>query len=135
MIGAACLGHRAPLRYARWPRQANPPAAQPGFFGTLLNQPAGPFLLRHSAQNLSAAHNIVAGNDFYTTKQAEYGKSGNYLTRSLVALTDVGQNTSISRINAKLEAFPAWNSATVEKRHAMLIALAQDVWKTTPIDN
>ena len=78
--------------------------------------------------------NIVAGNDFYTAKQAEYNKSGNYLTRSLVALTDVGQNTSISRINAKLEAFPAWNAATIEKRHAMLIALAQAVWKTTPID-
>lgn len=78
--------------------------------------------------------NIVAGNDFYTGKQVEYGKSGNYLTRSLVALTDVGQNTSISRINAKLEAFPNWDAASIEKRHAMLIALAQDVWKTTPID-
>lgn len=78
--------------------------------------------------------NIVAGNDFYKGKQIEYSKSGNYLTRSLVTLTDVGQNTSISRINAKLEAFPAWNAVTIEKRHAMLIALAQDVWKTTPID-
>ena len=78
--------------------------------------------------------NIVAGNDFYAAKQVEYGKSGNYLTRSLVALTDVGQNTSISRINAKLEAFPAWSAASIEKRHNMLIALAQDVWKTTPID-
>jgi hypothetical protein len=78
--------------------------------------------------------NIVAGNDFYATKQVLYSKSSNYLTRSLVALTDVGQNTSISRINAKLEAFPAWNAATIEKRHAMLIALAQNVWKTTPID-
>lgn len=78
--------------------------------------------------------NIVAGNDFYTAKQAEYSKSGNYLTRSLVALTNVGQNTSISRINTKLEAFPAWNAASIEKRHAMLSALAQDVWKTTAID-
>lgn len=78
--------------------------------------------------------NIVAGNDFYTGKQVEYGKSGNYLTRSLVALTEVGQNTSISRINAKLEAFPAWNATSIEKRHALLIALAQEVWKTTPID-
>ncbi|WP_026687375.1 DUF262 domain-containing protein [Azovibrio restrictus] len=78
--------------------------------------------------------NIVAGNDFYTAKQAEYGKSGNYLTRSLVALTDVGQNTSISRINTKLEAFPAWNATSIEKRHGLLIALAQEVWKTTPID-
>lgn len=78
--------------------------------------------------------NIVAGNDFYKAKQAEYGKSGNYLTRSLVALIEVGQNTSISRINAKLEAFPVWNAASIEKRHALLIALAQEVWKTTPID-
>ena len=78
--------------------------------------------------------NIVAGNDFYKAKQTEYSKSGNYLTRSLVALTKVGQNTSISRINAKLEAFPAWNAASIEKRHALLIALAQEVWKTTPTD-
>ena len=78
--------------------------------------------------------NIVAGNDFYTAKQDEYRKSGNYLTRSLVELTDVGQNTSISRINAKLEAFPAWSAAAIERRHALLIALAQEVWKTTAID-
>ena len=78
--------------------------------------------------------NIVAGNDFYAAKQIEYGKSGNYLTRSLVALTDVGQNTSISRINAKLAAFPAWNAASIEKRHGLLITLAQEVWKTTTID-
>ncbi len=78
--------------------------------------------------------NIVAGNDFYAAKQVEYGKSGNYLTRSLVALTEVGQNTSISRINAKLVAFPVWNATSIDQRHAMLIALAHDVWKTTPID-
>jgi hypothetical protein len=78
--------------------------------------------------------NIVAGNDFYTAKQAEYRKSGNYLTRSLVELTDVGQNTSISRINAKLESFPSWDASSIEKRHGLLIALAQEVWKTTPID-
>ena len=78
--------------------------------------------------------NIVAGNDFYAAKQVEYSKSGNYLTRSLVALTDVGQNTSISRINAKLAAFPTWNAASIEKRHGLLITLAQEVWKTTAID-
>lgn len=78
--------------------------------------------------------NIVAGNDFYTAKQVEYRKSGNYLTRSLVELTSVGQNTSISRINEKLKAFPAWNAKAIEERHGLLIALAQDVWKTTPID-
>lgn len=78
--------------------------------------------------------NIVAGNDYYAAKQVEYSKSGNYLTRSLVTLTNVGQNTSISRINAKLEAYTTWNAASIEKRHGMLIALAQDVWKTIPIE-
>ncbi|MCR6737291.1 DUF262 domain-containing HNH endonuclease family protein [Aeromonas dhakensis] len=78
--------------------------------------------------------NIVAGNDFYTSKLVEYSKSGNYLTRSLVMLTNVGQNTSISRINAKLESFPSWNALSIEKRHGLLISLAQDVWKTTPVD-
>jgi len=78
--------------------------------------------------------NIVAGNDFYAVKQPEYRKSGNYLTRSLVELTSVGQNTSISRINEKLKAFPAWDAASIEKRHGMLIALARDVWRTTPLE-
>jgi hypothetical protein len=77
--------------------------------------------------------NIVAGNDFYANKRAEYGKSGNYLTRSLLGLIDVGQNTSISRINGKLKAFPVWDAAAIQERHAMLIALARDVWKTTPV--
>lgn len=79
--------------------------------------------------------NIVAGNDFYTTKQVEYSKSGNYLTRSLVALADVGQNTSISRMNAKLSAFPVWNAASIEKRHELLIKLAQEIWKATSIES
>lgn len=78
--------------------------------------------------------NIVAGNDFYSGKQAEYGKSSNYLTRSLVALTTVGQNTSITRVNEKLESFSAWDSISIDKRHILLIALSKDVWKTTPID-
>jgi len=78
--------------------------------------------------------NIVAGNDFYAAKQVEYRKSGNYLTRSLVELTSVGQNTSISRINEKLEAFPAWNTEAIEARHRLLIALVKDIWKTSPID-
>lgn len=78
--------------------------------------------------------NIVAGNDFYEKKQLEYSKSANYMTRSLVELTTVGQNTSISRINEKLKAFREWNAASIEKRHEMLITLAREVWKTTSFD-
>src|SRR5690606_31346316 len=54
--------------------------------------------------------NIVAGNDFYSGKRSEYRKSGNYLTRSLVDLAVVGQNSSVTRINEQLKAFPAWNA-------------------------
>lgn len=78
--------------------------------------------------------NIVASNDFYAKKQGEYRKSANYLTRSLVELAPVGQNTSISRINEKLEAFPTWNAVAIDKRHALLMDLAQGIWKTTTID-
>ena len=78
--------------------------------------------------------NIVASNDFYADKQAEYRKSGNYLTRSLVELAVVGRDTSISRINEKLTAFPVWNVGAIEERQEILIALARDVWKTTPMD-
>ena len=78
--------------------------------------------------------NIVASNDFYTAKQTEYRKCNNYLTRSLVELTTVGQNTSISRINKKLAAFDTWNASSIGKRHVLLMDLAQDIWKTTPID-
>ena len=77
--------------------------------------------------------NIVAGNDFYAGKVPEYAKSGNYLTRSLSALADVGQNTSISRINEKLSAFEKWDAEDIESRQLLLIALAQEIWKTTEI--
>lgn len=74
--------------------------------------------------------NIVAGNDFFTVKKAEYRKCKYYLTSSLAELTTVGQNTSINRINEKLEAFDDWSAANIEKRHELLIGLIRDVWKT-----
>lgn len=79
--------------------------------------------------------NIVASNDFYTHKKAEYGKSGNYLTRSLVELVNVGQNTSISRINEKLESFATWNAETIEKRHSLLTNLVSEIWRTSSINS
>jgi hypothetical protein len=117
----------------------------------LPNTPTPDLLAKWSAENPSVGYddyknrlgnltmlekpiNIVAGNDFYAAKQIEYRKSGNYLTRSLVELTSVGQNSSISRINEKLESFPHWNAASIERRHGLLIALAKDVWKTMSID-
>lgn len=78
--------------------------------------------------------NIVAGNGFFEKKKPEYAKSGNYLTRSTVSLSPVGKNSSITRINEKLQAFETWAALDIEQRQDMLIALGKDVWRTTPID-
>jgi Protein of unknown function DUF262/Protein of unknown function (DUF1524) len=78
--------------------------------------------------------NVVAGNSFYASKKDEYKKSNNYLTRSLVELTVVGANTSINRINEKLEAYGSWNATNIDKRHVLLVTLAQEIWKTNLID-
>jgi hypothetical protein len=117
----------------------------------LPNTPTSDLLQRWAAENPGAAYddyknrlgnltllekpiNIVASNDFYSDKLSEYGKSNNYLTRSLVELTSVGKNSSISRINEKLAAFASWNAASIDRRHALLISLAKDVWRTASID-
>lgn len=78
--------------------------------------------------------NIVASNGFFEQKKPEYAKSGNYLTRSIVALSPVGKNSSITRINEKLITFENWAALDIERRQDMLIALGKDVWRTMPID-
>ena len=80
---------------------------------------------------LEQPHNIVAGNDFFLNKQALYKNSGNYLTRSLVELAQVGQNTSITRINERLTSFDEWNKENIEKRRQILQGLISEIWTTT----
>jgi hypothetical protein len=77
--------------------------------------------------------NIVAGNDFFSVKTAEYRKCKYYLTSSIAGLITVGSNTSINRINEKLQAFDAWSATSIEKRRELLAALSREVWKTTPL--
>lgn len=78
--------------------------------------------------------NIVASNDFYAAKKVEYNKCSYYLTSSLAGLTTVGNNSSINRINQKLAAFDAWTATSIDQRHALLIDMAKDIWKTEPIE-
>jgi hypothetical protein len=73
--------------------------------------------------------NIVAGNDFFTNKCTEYKKCKYYLTSSIAEITTVGKNSSINRMNIKLESFNDWTSVSIEKRQEMLIGLAKDIWK------
>jgi hypothetical protein len=73
--------------------------------------------------------NIVAGNDFFDRKKVEYAKCGNYLTRSIGSLADVGQNTSISRMNTKLKSFEQWTAQSIDDRQTMLADLVKEIWK------
>jgi len=77
--------------------------------------------------------NIVAGNDFFTAKKGEYRKCKYYLTSSLTEIATVGQNTSINRINQKLQSFDDWTATSIDKRQELLIGLAREIWKASPL--
>ncbi|MGO9449870.1 MAG: DUF262 domain-containing protein [Candidatus Binataceae bacterium] len=78
--------------------------------------------------------NIVASNNFFATKRPEYAKCKYYLTSSIAGLTEVGKNSSISRINAKLASFDDWTAEAIDKRQSMLIDLTREIWKIAQID-
>jgi hypothetical protein len=78
--------------------------------------------------------NIVASNGYFDAKKPEYKKCKHYLTSSIVELNVVGKNSSINRINEKLETFNQWTAESIEARQAMLAELAKDVWKTSLIE-
>jgi uncharacterized protein with ParB-like and HNH nuclease domain len=91
---------------------------------------------KHRLGNLTLLEkpiNIVASNDFFVAKKAEYQKCKYYLTSSITELTVVGKDTSINRINQKLQAFDQWTAANIDRRHDLLIGLAHDIWKTAPM--
>lgn len=83
---------------------------------------------------LEKPHNIVASNNFFDAKTELYSKSGNYMTRSISGLSDVGKNTSVTEINRYLGQFDSWDAAAIDRRTDLLIDLALNIWKTGPLD-
>lgn len=77
--------------------------------------------------------NVVASNGFFEAKKPEYRNCGNYLTRSLVELANVGKNSSITRINKRLRSFDSWGAKSIDERQAMLIELSREIWKASPL--
>ncbi|OIO04659.1 MAG: hypothetical protein AUJ52_14845 [Elusimicrobia bacterium CG1_02_63_36] len=77
--------------------------------------------------------NIVASNNFFALKKAEYAKCKNYLTSSIAGLASVGNNSSITRINSKLESFTEWTAANIDRRQGLLINLTKEVWDISQI--
>ncbi len=75
--------------------------------------------------------NIVASNNFFAGKKPEYRKCKLYLTSSIVELVDVGKNSSITRVNAKLQSFEDWTAQSIDQRQELLMDLAKDIWCVT----
>lgn len=66
----------------------------------------------------------------YNNKRIEYKKSRFYLTRSIVELENVGNNTSINRLNVIwLKSFDSWNKESIDGRQKMLLDLAMKIWQ------
>lgn len=78
--------------------------------------------------------NIVASNNFFQTKSAEYKKCKYYLTNSIVERTTVGNNSSINRINAKLQSLTIWDAAAIEKRQELPSDLVSEIWKIEEVE-
>ena len=113
----------------------NPDASLRQYFGTL-NPNADYDEYKNRLGNLTLLEkpiNIVASNDFFQRKVTEYKKCKNYLTSSIAQINTVGANTSINRINQKLQSFSDWSAANIDKRHEILMELAKDVWTTESI--
>lgn len=83
---------------------------------------------------LEKPHNIVASNNFFNEKSELYSTSGNYMTRSIAGLSQVGKSTSVSEINGYLAEFDIWDAAAVDRRTDLLIDLALHIWKTRFLD-
>jgi hypothetical protein len=78
--------------------------------------------------------NIVASNNFFANKTAEYVNCKYYLTSSIARLAEVGNNNSITRINSKLAAFGEWTADNIDKRQTLLISLTREIWKISQIE-
>jgi len=44
---------------------------------------------------------------------------------------DVGENSSITRVNAKLQAFEEWTAKSIDWRQELLMDLAKDIWRVS----
>jgi len=78
--------------------------------------------------------NIVASNNYFQSKLIEYKKCKYYLTSSIAEITTVGKNSSINRMNVKLESFTDWSADTIEKRQDLLINLSSEIWRIEEIE-
>ncbi len=72
--------------------------------------------------------NTSVSNQSFEAKKAGYKQSSFLLTKSLVEVPRVGENTQLNSAVEILFAFEDWNSETISKRQELLTSLARKVW-------
>lgn len=90
-------------------------------FGIYLNRMGNLTLLENSI-------NKSIHNDIYSNKCEAYQQSKFYLTKSIPALIDQGENTAINRANKKLRDWNTWDKNSIEDRQRMLYELSEEIW-------
>ena len=86
----------------------------------------------HRLGNLTLLENSInksIHNDNYANKSVAYKQSKFYITSSLSALVNQGQDTAINRANLLLSAWPDWNKQAIEERQEMLYRLSEMIWE------
>lgn len=86
----------------------------------------------HRLGNLTLLENSInksIHNDNYASKSIAYRQSKFYITSSLSALVNQGQDTAINRTNLLLSAWPDWNKQAIEERQEMLYRLSEMIWE------
>lgn len=86
----------------------------------------------HRLGNLTLLENSInksIHNDNYANKSIAYKQSKFYITSSLSALVNQGQDTAINRANLLLSAWPDWNKQAIEERQEMLYRLSEMIWE------
>ena len=86
----------------------------------------------HRLGNLTLLENSInksIHNDNYASKSIAYKQSKFYITSSLSALVNQGQDTAINRTNLLLSAWPDWNKQAIEERQEMLYQLSEMIWE------
>lgn len=67
-------------------------------------------------------------NDIYANKSIAYRQSKFYLTSSISALVNQGQDTAINRTNSLLSEWSNWGKQSIEARQEMLYRLSERIW-------
>ncbi len=78
--------------------------------------------------------NTSIGRNYYEIKKKEYCKSTFRLTRSIALIENVGNDTSINKINKLLKSWDSWGPKEILERQEMLFNLTKKIWSISKLE-